>query len=53
VQANLSARCDSGITITGDVRIEAEVDKTGGIGAMKILLGPKQSGKWPWTRAAV
>jgi protein TonB len=28
--------------ITGDVRIEAEVDKRGQIGAMKILLGPKQ-----------
>jgi protein TonB len=28
--------------ITGDVRIEAEVDKHGQIGAMKILLGPKQ-----------
>jgi TonB family protein len=28
--------------ITGDVRIEAEVDKQGRIGAMKILLGPKQ-----------
>jgi TonB family protein len=28
--------------ITGDVRIEAEVDKQGHIGAMKILLGPKQ-----------
>jgi TonB family protein len=28
--------------ITGDVRIEAEVDKHGRIGAMKILLGPKQ-----------
>ncbi|HET7108979.1 MAG TPA: energy transducer TonB [Candidatus Acidoferrum sp.] len=28
--------------ITGDVRIEAEVDKQGRVGAMKILLGPKQ-----------
>ena len=28
--------------ITGDVRIEADVDKQGHIGAMKILLGPKQ-----------
>jgi TonB family protein len=28
--------------ITGDVRIEAEVDKHGQIGAMKILLGPRQ-----------
>jgi len=28
--------------ITGDVRIEAEVDKQGRIGAMKILLGPAQ-----------
>jgi TonB family protein len=28
--------------ITGDVRVEAEVDKQGRIGAMKILLGPKQ-----------
>ena len=28
--------------ITGDVRIEAEVDKQGRIGGMKILLGPKQ-----------
>jgi TonB family protein len=28
--------------ITGDVRIEAEVDKQGRIGAMRILLGPKQ-----------
>ena len=28
--------------ITGDVRIEAEVDKHGRIGAMKILLGPAQ-----------
>jgi TonB family protein len=28
--------------ITGDVRIEAEVDKQGRIGAMKVLLGPKQ-----------
>ncbi len=28
--------------ITGDVRIEAEVDKQGHVGAMKILLGPKQ-----------
>ena len=28
--------------ITGDVRIEAEVDKQGHIGVMKILLGPKQ-----------
>lgn len=28
--------------ITGDVRIEAEVDKQGHIGAMKVLLGPKQ-----------
>jgi TonB family protein len=28
--------------ITGDVRIEAEVDKQGQIGSMKILLGPKQ-----------
>jgi TonB family protein len=28
--------------ITGDVRIEAEVDKHGQIGAMKVLLGPKQ-----------
>jgi TonB family protein len=28
--------------ITGDVRIEAEVDKHGQIGTMKILLGPKQ-----------
>jgi protein TonB len=28
--------------ITGDVRIEAEVDKQGRIGTMKILLGPKQ-----------
>jgi TonB family protein len=28
--------------ITGDVRIEAEVDKQGHIGAMKIILGPKQ-----------
>jgi len=28
--------------ITGDVRIEAEVDRHGRIGAMKILLGPAQ-----------
>jgi len=28
--------------ITGDVRIEAEVDKRGQIGAMKVLLGPRQ-----------
>jgi TonB family protein len=28
--------------ITGDVRIEADVDKQGHVGAMKILLGPKQ-----------
>jgi TonB family protein len=28
--------------ITGDVRIEAEVDKQGLVGSMKILLGPKQ-----------
>jgi TonB family protein len=28
--------------ITGDVRIEAEVDKQGHIGAMRILLGPAQ-----------
>jgi TonB family protein len=28
--------------ITGDVRIEADVDKQGHIGAMKILLGPQQ-----------
>jgi TonB family protein len=28
--------------ITGDVRIEAEVDKHGQIGAMKVLLGPAQ-----------
>jgi TonB family protein len=28
--------------ITGDVRIEAEVDKQGHIGGMKILLGPQQ-----------
>jgi TonB family protein len=28
--------------ITGDVRIEAEVDRHGHVGAMKILLGPKQ-----------
>jgi len=28
--------------ITGDVRIEAEVDKQGRVGAMKILLGPPQ-----------
>jgi TonB family protein len=28
--------------ITGDVRIEAEVDKQGRIGGMKILLGPAQ-----------
>jgi TonB family protein len=28
--------------ITGDVRIEAEVDKEGHIGAMRVLLGPSQ-----------
>jgi len=28
--------------ITGDVRIEAEVDKQGRVGAMKVLLGPAQ-----------
>jgi TonB family protein len=28
--------------ITGDVRIEAQVDKQGHIGAMKVLLGPAQ-----------
>jgi TonB family protein len=28
--------------ITGDVRIEAEVDKQGHVGAMKVLLGPQQ-----------
>jgi protein TonB len=28
--------------ITGDVRIEAEVDKHGRVGAMKVLLGPGQ-----------
>jgi protein TonB len=28
--------------ITGDVRIEAEVDRQGHVGAMKVLLGPQQ-----------